>query len=236
MKLILEGKAKKIFQTKNKDVLVQYFKDSATAFNNKKKRNFKNKGVINNLISSDIFSYLAKNNVKTHFIKRINSREQLIKKLKIIPVEVVIRNYSAGSLANRLGIKRGHKLKGPLIEFYYKRDELNDPIINDEHIILLNLANKKDIEKIKKIGFKINKLLIDYFIKINLILVDYKIEFGFLKKNIILADEISPDSCRLWDLKTKRSFDKDVFRENKGNLIKSYSEILKRLKIEVENV
>ena len=174
--------------------------------------------------------------IKTHFIKRINSREQLIKKLKIIPVEVVIRNYSAGSLANRLGIKRGHKLKGPLIEFYYKRDELNDPIINDEHIILLNLANKKDIEKIKKIGFKINKLLIDYFIKINLILVDYKIEFGFLKKNIILADEISPDSCRLWDLKTKRSFDKDVFRENKGNLIKSYSEILKRLKIEVENV
>ena len=236
MKLILEGKAKKIFQTKNKDILVQYFKDSATAFNNKKKRNFKNKGIINNLISSDIFSYLTKNNIKTHLIKRINSREQLIKKLQIIPIEVVIRNYSAGSLASRLGIKKGQKLKNPLIEFYYKCDALNDPIINDEHIILLNLANKKEIERIKKVGLKINKLLLHYFSKINLILVDYKMEFGFLKKNIILADEISPDSCRLWDAKTKRSFDKDIFRENKGNLLKSYLEILKRLNIEVENV
>ena len=124
MKLILEGKAKKIFQTKNKDILVQYFKDSATAFNNKKKRNFKNKGIINNLISSDIFSYLSKNNIKTHFIKRINSREQLIKKLKIIPIEVVVRNYSAGSIVKRLGLKRGQKLKEPLIEFYYKCDQL----------------------------------------------------------------------------------------------------------------
>ena len=236
MKLILEGKAKKIFQTENKSTLIQYFKDSATAFNNKKKRNFKNKGIINNLISSDIFSYLIKNNIKTHFIKRINSREQLIKKLKIIPIEVVVRNYSAGSIVQRLGLKRGQKLKEPLIEFYYKCDQLNDPIINNDHIILLNLANKKEIERIKKIGLKINKLLIKYFKKINFVLVDYKMEFGFLKKNIILADEISPDSCRLWDIKTKQSFDKDIFRENKGNLLKSYLEVLKRLKIEVENV
>ena len=236
MKLILEGKAKKIFQTENKSTLIQYFKDSATAFNNKKKRNFKNKGIINNLISSDIFSYLSKNNIKTHFIKRINSREQLIKKLKIIPIEVVVRNYSAGSIVQRLGLKRGQKLKEPLIEFYYKCDQLNDPIINNDHIILLNLANKKEIERIKKIGLKINKLLIKYFKKINFVLVDYKMEFGFLKKNIILADEISPDSCRLWDIKTKQSFDKDIFRENKGNLLKSYLEVLKRLKIEVENV
>ena len=236
MKLILEGKAKKIFQTENKSTLIQYFKDSATAFNNKKKRNFKNKGIINNLISSDIFSYLSKNNIKTHFIKRINSREQLIKKLKIIPIEVVVRNYSAGSIVQRLGLKRGQKLKEPLIEFYYKCDQLNDPIINNDHIILLNLANKKEIERIKKIGLKINKLLIKYFKKINFVLVDYKMEFGFLKKNIVLADEISPDSCRLWDIKTKQSFDKDIFRENKGNLLKSYLEVLKRLKIEVENV
>ena len=236
MKLVLEGKAKKIFQTENKSTLIQYFKDSATAFNNKKKRNFKNKGIINNLISSDIFSYLSKNNIKTHFIKRINSREQLIKKLKIIPIEVVVRNYSAGSIVQRLGLKRGQKLKEPLIEFYYKCDQLNDPIINNDHIILLNLANKKEIERIKKIGLKINKLLIKYFKKINFVLVDYKMEFGFLKKNIILADEISPDSCRLWDIKTKQSFDKDIFRENKGNLLKSYLEVLKRLKIEVENV
>ena len=236
MKLILEGKAKKIFQTENKSTLIQYFKDSATAFNNKKKRNFKNKGIINNLISSDIFSYLSKNNIKTHFIKRISSREQLIKKLKIIPIEVVVRNYSAGSIVQRLGLKRGQKLKAPLIEFYYKCDQLNDPIINNDHIILLKLANKKEIEKIKKIGLKVNKLLIKYFKRINFVLVDYKMEFGFLKKNIILADEISPDSCRLWDIKTKQSFDKDIFRENKGNLLKSYLEILKRLKIEVENV
>ena len=236
MKLILEGKAKKIFQTKNKNVLVQYFKDSATAFNNKKKKNFKNKGVINNLISSNIYSYLNKNNIKTHFIKRLNSREQLIKKLKIIPIEVVIRNYSAGSLVKRLGIKKAEKLKKPLVELYYKCDELNDPIISDDHAILLKLANKKDIEKIKKIGLKINKLLLKYFKKINFVLVDYKMEFGFLKKDVILADEISPDSCRLWDVKTKLSFDKDIFRENKGDLLKSYLEVLKRLKIEVENV
>ncbi len=236
MKLILEGKAKKIFQTKNKSFLVQYFKDSATAFNNKKKKNFKNKGVINNLISSNIYSYLNKNNIKTHFVKRLNSREQLIKKLKIIPIEVVIRNYSAGSLVKRLGIKKDEKLKTPLVELYYKCDELNDPIISDDHAILLKLANKKDIEKIKKIGLKINKLLQKYFKKINFILVDYKMEFGFLKKDIILADEISPDSCRLWDVKTKLSFDKDIFRENKGDLLKSYLEVLKRLKIEVENV
>ena len=236
MKLILEGKAKKIFQTKNKNFLVQYFKDSATAFNNKKKKNFKNKGVINNLISSNIYSYLNKNNIKTHFIKRLNSREQLIKKLKIIPIEVVIRNYSAGSLVKRLGIKKTEKLKTPLVELYYKCDALNDPIISDDHAILLKLANKKDIEKIKKIGLKINKLLLKYFKKINFVLVDYKMEFGFLKKDIILADEISPDSCRLWDVKTKLSFDKDIFRENKGDLLKSYLEVLKRLKIEVENV
>ena len=149
---------------------------------------------------------------------------------------MVVRNYSAGSIVQRLGLKRGQKLKAPLIEFYYKCDQLNDPIINNDHIILLNLANKKEIERIKKIGLKINKLLIKYFKKINFVLVDYKMEFGFLKKNIILADEISPDSCRLWDIKTKQSFDKDIFRENKGNLLKSYLEVLKRLKIEVENV
>ena len=231
----MKEKQKKFFKLKIK-YFIQYFKDSATAFNNKKKRNFKNKGIINNLISSDIFSYLSKNNIKTHFIKRINSREQLIKKLKIIPIEVVVRNYSAGSIVQRLGLKRGQKLKEPLIEFYYKCDQLNDPIINNDHIILLNLASKKEIERIKKIGLKINKLLIKYFKKINFVLVDYKMEFGFLKKNIILADEISPDSCRLWDIKTKQSFDKDIFRENKGNLLKSYLEVLKRLKIEVENV
>ena len=221
-KKLYEGKAKIVYATNDKSLGIQHFKDSATAFNNKKRRNYKNKGIINNLISSDIFTYLTKNNIKTHFIKRISSREQLIRKLKIIPIEVVIRNFSAGSLVNRLGIKRGKKLKEPLVEFYFKCDALNDPIINDDHIILLNLANKKDIEKIKAIGLKVNKLLLKYFNNINIVLVDYKMEFGFLKKNIVLGDEISPDCCRLWDKKTKISFDKDIFRENKGNLLKSY--------------
>ena len=236
MKLILEGKAKKIFQSKNKSHLVQYFKDDATAYNNKKKKIFSNKGIINNLISSDIFDYLNKNSIKTHFIKRINNREQLIKKLKIIPIEVVIRNYAAGSLVKRLNFKRGMKLREPLIELYYKSDSLNDPIISDDHAILLNLAKKQHLNKIKRIGLKTNSLLINYFKKINFILIDFKIEFGTLKEDIILADEISPDSCRLWDKKTKVSFDKDIFREDKGDLLKSYKEVLKRLKIEEKNV
>ena len=231
MKLILEGKAKKIYQSKSKSNLVQYFKDSATAFNNKKKKEFNNKGIINNLISSDIFKYLNKNKIKTHFIEKLNDREQLIRKVKIIPIEVVVRNYAAGSLVKRLAFKRGEKFKKPLIEFYYKCDELNDPIITDDHVILLNLAKEEELIKIKKISLKINSLLIKYFKKINFILVDYKIEFGTLNKEIILADEISPDSCRLWDIKTKLSFDKDVFRENKGDLLKSYKEVIKRLKI-----
>ncbi|MBF95783.1 MAG: Phosphoribosylaminoimidazole-succinocarboxamide synthase [Alphaproteobacteria bacterium MarineAlpha9_Bin4] len=236
MKLVLEGKAKKIFQSENKSYYIQYFKDSATAFNNKKKRDFNKKGIINNLISSDIFIYLNKNNIRTHFVKKISEREQLIKKVDIIPVEVVVRNYAAGSLVKRLAIKKGKKLKTPLIEFYFKCDELDDPFISDDHITLLNLANRDDIKKIKKVSIKINNLLIKYFRKINFILVDYKLEFGILNKKIILADEISPDSCRLWDIKTKISFDKDIFRENKGNLLKSYNEIIKRLKIEVKNV
>ncbi len=231
MKLIIEGKAKKIYQSEIKSNLVQYFKDSATAFNNKKKKNFSNKGIINNLISSDIFQYLNKNKIKTHFIERLNDREQLIRKVKIIPIEVVVRNYAAGSLVKRLAFKRGEKLKKTLIELYYKYDELNDPIITDDHVILLNLAKEEELIKIKKISLKINSLLIKYFKKINFILVDYKLEFGTLNNEIILADEISPDSCRLWDIKSKLSFDKDVFRENKGDLLKSYKEVIKRLKI-----
>ena len=236
MKLLIEGKAKKIFQSKEKNILIQYFKDSATAFNNKKKKEFKNKGIINNLISSNIFNYLNKNKVNTHFIKKISSREQLIKKVKIIPLEVVVRNYSAGSIVTRLGIKRGMVFKQPLIEFYYKSDLLNDPLITDEQIFLLKLAKKQHLNKIKKISLKVNNLLVKYFKKINIVLIDYKLEFGTLHNKIILADEISPDSCRLWDTKTKLSYDKDVFRESKGNLLKSYKEIIKRLKLEEYDV
>jgi len=230
MKLLIKGKAKKIFLTKDKDVLLQYYKDDTTAFNNKKKKIYKSKGIINNFISSCIFEYLNKNKIKTHFLKKVSAREQLIKRCKIIPMEVVVRNYSAGSFTRRFNIKYGKKLKEPILEFYLKSDELNDPFMNNDHIYFLNIASEKELKKIQNITCKINTLLKDFFNKIEVILVDFKLEFGRVNNQIILADEISPDSCRLWDKKTKKSFDKDVFRENKGPLIKAYKNIYDRLK------
>jgi len=229
MKLLIEGKAKKIYQTKDKNILIQYFKDDATAFNNKKKQVFKDKGILNNAISSIIFEYLKKNKIKTHFIKKISDREQLIKKVNIIPLEVVVRNYSAGSFSKRFAIKKGTKIKNPLLEFYYKSDDLNDPIMNDDHIFYMNIVNFKELKRIKFLALKINVLLSAFFDKTSILLVDFKLEFGKYNNKILLADEISPDSCRLWDKKSKKSFDKDLFRENKGDLIKAYKKILKGL-------
>jgi len=229
MKLLIEGKAKKIYQTKDKNILIQYFKDDATAFNNKKKQVFKDKGILNNAISSIIFEYLKKNKIKTHFIKKISDREQLIKKVNIIPLEVVVRNYSAGSFSKRFAIKKGTKIKKPLLEFYYKSDDLNDPIMNDDHIFYMNIVNFKELKRIKFLALKINVLLSSFFDKTSILLVDFKLEFGKYNNKILLADEISPDSCRLWDKKSKTSFDKDLFRENKGDLIKAYKKILKGL-------
>ncbi len=229
MELITEGKAKKLFRTNNKNILLQFFKDDATAFNNKKKSIFKNKGVLNNNISAIIFSYLNKNKVKTHFIKKISDREQLIKKVDIIPMEVVIRNIAAGSIVKRFNIKKGKTLKPPIIEFYLKSDELNDPFMNDAHIHNLKIATYKEIKRISLQAFKINSLLYKLFFSVGIILVDFKLEFGRYKKSIILADEISPDSCRLWDRKTKSSLDKDLFRENKGDLISAYNKIHNKL-------
>ncbi len=229
MKLLIEGKAKKLFLTKEKNTLIQYFKDDATAFNNKKRKQFNKKGILNNSISTIIFEYLNKNNIKTHFIKKINDREQLIKKVKIIPIEVVVRNYSAGSLSKKFNIREGKKFKTPIIEHYLKSDELNDPFMNSAHITLLKLASTQEIYKINKTAMKINYLLLNLFSKIGMILVDFKMEFGREKSNLILADEISPDSCRLWDKKTKLSFDKDLFRKDKGDLIKAYEHIFVKL-------
>ncbi|MAJ24011.1 MAG: phosphoribosylaminoimidazolesuccinocarboxamide synthase [Rickettsiales bacterium] len=229
MKLLVEGKAKKVFLTKERNKLLQYFKDDTTAFNNKKKKVFKNKGILNNYISSIIFEYLNKNKIKTHFIKRISDREQIIKKLKIIPLEVVVRNYAAGSIAKRFNLKHGIKFKTPIIEFYYKSDELNDPFMNADHIMYLKLASITEINKIKRISIKINNLLSKLFLEANIILVDFKLEYGWYKNDILLADEISPDSCRLWDKKLKSSLDKDLFRQNKGGLIEAYENIFNKL-------
>ena len=229
MKLLIEGKAKKIFSTKDKNTLVQYFKDDATAFNNKKRKQFKSKGILNNSISALIFKYLNENRIKTHFIKKISEREQIIKKVKIIPLEVVIRNYSAGSISDKFKIKKGKKFKEPIIEFFLKSDELNDPFMNSAHIKLLNIATAKEIRYLRKLALKINILLIKLFSKIGIILVDFKLEFGKSNNAIILADEISPDNCRLWDKKSKLSLDKDLFRHDKGNLIDAYKYIHTKL-------
>ena len=229
MKLLIEGKAKKIFSTKDKNTLVQYFKDDATAFNNKKRKQFKSKGILNNSISALIFKYLNENRIKTHFIKKISEREQIIKKVKIIPLEVVVRNYSAGSISDKFKIKQGKKFKEPIIEFFLKSDELNDPFMNSAHIKLLNIATAKEIKYLKKLALKVNILLIKLFSKIGIILVDFKLEFGKSNNEIILADEISPDNCRLWDKKSKLSLDKDLFRHDKGDLINAYEYIHTKL-------
>ena len=229
MKLLIEGKAKKIFSTKDKNTLVQYFKDDATAFNNKKRKQFKSKGILNNSISALIFKYLNENRIKTHFIKKISEREQIIKKVKIIPLEVVVRNYSAGSISDKFKIKQGKKFKEPVIEFFLKSDELNDPFMNSAHIKLLNIATAKEIRYLIKLALKINILLIKLFSKIGIILVDFKLEFGRSNNEIILADEISPDNCRLWDKKSKLSLDKDLFRQDKGDLINAYEYIHTKL-------
>ncbi len=230
MKIILEGKAKRLLSTKNKNEIIQHFTDNATAFNNKKHFLYKNKGVLNNHISSEIFQYMNKNNIKTHFIKKINEREQLVRKVNIIPIEFVIRNYIAGSLQKKFNLTKGDKIRRPIMELYLKSDALNDPFINEDHVYMLNLAKKNDMEKITKMAFKINKLLINFFLEIKIVLIDFKLEFGRLGNEILLADEISPDNCRLHDMVSKSSLDKDVFRENKGDLILAYKKVFNRIR------
>ena len=232
-KKLYEGKAKIIYATNDKDLVIQYFKDDATAFNNKKKSQINEKGILNNKMSEVIMQKLKSSGIETHFIERISEREQLIKKVKIFPLEVVVRNIAAGSICKRLGLKEGLILKKSLIEFFYKCDELDDPLITREHIEMFGWASKNDMKKITSLTFKINTVLSKLFGSINLKLVDFKIEFGkysFGKKyKIILADEISPDSCRLWDAKTNKSLDKDRFRKDLGNIKEAYEEVAQRL-------
>ena len=232
---IYEGKAKILYSTENENFLVQYFKDDATAFNAQKKAVIEGKGVLNNVISEFIMLKLAEENIPTHFIKRLDKREQLIKKVKIIPLEVIIRNISAGSMAKRLGIEEGRELLAPIFEICYKDDALGDPLINDDHAInVLKIINKNQLQEIKYYSLKINEILQKIFKNIGIKLVDFKIEFGFdveNKNQILLADEISPDSCRLWDENTSEKLDKDRFRRDLGGLVEAYQEVANRLKI-----
>ena len=236
-KKIYEGKAKIIYETNDNEIVIQHFKDDATAFNNLKKANVEGKGVLNNRISEYILSNLSQCGIKTHLIKRINMREQLIKKAEIFPIEFIVRNIATGSLSKRLGISEGTVLEYPLLEYCLKNDELNDPIISKEHIYNFNWATEKEIKKIDKITLRINDLLIGLFRGIGIKLVDFKIEFGKIwnKRNeeseIVLADEISPDTCRLWDAKTEKKLDKDRFRKDLGNIIEGYQEVARRLGI-----
>ncbi|MCV2500956.1 phosphoribosylaminoimidazolesuccinocarboxamide synthase [Melissococcus plutonius] len=228
--LIYIGKAKKIYYTNDTDILRVVYLDQITALNGLKKDKMIGKGQLNNQISSLIFNYLNQFEVPNHFIKQINRQEQLVKKVEIILLEVVVRNYAAGSLSERLGIEEGSELTFPVLEFYYKKDKLGDPMINDNHIQLLNIATKNEINQIKQMALTINQLLLKLFDQLSIRLIDFKLEFGRDKDGkILLADEISPDTCRLWDKQTNERLDKDLYRKDKGNVLPVYQQVLQRL-------
>jgi len=231
-KKLYEGKAKIIFATEEKNLVIQHFKDDATAFNNQKKSVIDGKGILNNRISEHILNNLGQIGIKNHLVKRLNMREQLVHHVKIIPIEFIVRNIATGSLTKRLGIEDGSVLERPLIEYCLKNDELGDPIVSREHILTFNWLNIVELDLISKELLRINDFLQGLFRGIGIKLVDFKVEFGKTNENkIILADEISPDTCRLWDASTEKKLDKDRFRQNLGNLIEAYQEVARRLGI-----
>lgn len=233
--LVYEGKAKQLFKTEESGVLRVAYKDDATALNGVRKESFTGKGELNNQITALIFSYLEEAGIRSHFIRAISETEQLVKEVSIIPLEVVVRNVIAGSLAKRLGKEEGEKIPSAIVEFYYKEDALDDPFINDDHVLYLEIATTNEMEVIRKAARSINEVLQVLFNQMNITLIDFKLEFGRdADGNILLADEISPDTCRLWDKETKQKLDKDVFRRNIGNLTDVYTEVLNRLK-QVQN-
>jgi len=234
-KKLYEGEAKIIYATSDKNLVIQYFKDDATAFNNLKKTTIEGKGVLNNRISEHILNNLSQIGIKNHLVKRLNMREQIIKFVEIIPIEFIVRNVATGSITKRLGVEDGTILKHPLLEFCLKDDKLGDPLIAEEHILAFDWATKQELEKVKKMILRINDFMIGMFRGVGIKLIDFKLEFGRLKSNgkteVILADEISPDTCRLWDSITDKKLDKDRFRKNLGDLIPAYTEVAKRLGI-----
>ncbi|MEM6497679.1 MAG: phosphoribosylaminoimidazolesuccinocarboxamide synthase [Pseudomonadota bacterium] len=230
---IYEGKAKVLYEGPEPGTLIQHFKDDATAFNNQKHAQIDGKGVINNRISEFVFERLGEIGVPTHFIRRLNMREQLIREVEIIPLEVVVRNVAAGSIAQRLGLDEGMPLPRSIIEFYYKNDDLQDPLVSEEHITAFGWSNPAELDEIMQLALRVNDFLVGLFLGVGIRLVDFKIEFGRLWDNeqlrIILADEISPDSCRLWDIETDNKLDKDRFRRDLGDVLEAYQEVARRL-------
>ena len=228
--LLYEGKAKRLYTTDKEDILFVEYKDSATAFNGEKKAEIAGKGTLNNRITSLLFEKLKAAGIDSHFVEQLSDHEQLVKKVDIIPIEVVVRQVAAGSLAKRLGLEEGVELVRPIVEFYFKDDELGDPLITEEHIEILNIASQEEVLALYEKGLQVNEVLTQFFKEIGVILVDFKLEFGRDDKgNVLLADEISPDTCRLWDEKTKQKLDKDVFRRDLGQLTDAYEIILSRL-------
>lgn len=226
---LYEGKAKKVYLTDDPDVLIVDYKDDATAFNGEKKGTIVGKGAINNRMSNYLFKQLEKEGIPTHLIEELSDRETAVKKVSIVPLEVIVRNVAAGSFSKRLGVPEGTEFTEPTIEFSYKNDELGDPLINEYFARALNLASWDEIETIKKYAFKINEVLKEFFLVAELRLIDFKIEFGRYHGTIILADEISPDTCRLWDVHTNEKLDKDRFRRDLGNVEEAYQEVMKRI-------
>ena len=227
---LYEGKAKKVFATDDPNLVIVDYKDDATAFNGLKKGSIAGKGVINNVMSNHMFQLLEKQGVPTHFVEQLSERETLVKKVSIVPLEVIIRNISAGSFAKRFGVEEGIVFDEPTIEFSYKNDDLGDPLMNAYHAVALKAATREEIETIKSMVFKVNEVMKQYFDSLNVILVDFKLEFGKTADGkIVLADEISPDTCRLWDKTTKEKLDKDRFRRDLGGVEEAYQEIMKRV-------
>ncbi len=227
--LLYEGKAKKVYLTDNEDQLIVDYKDDATAFNGLKKGSIENKGVVNNRMTNLVFKMLEKKGIPTHLIEEISDRETIVKKVEIVPLEVIVRNVAAGSFSKRFGVEEGTALLSPTLEFCYKNDDLGDPMINDYQIYALGLATREEIAQISDMTFKINEALCEFFKELNIKLIDFKIEFGRYHGQIILADEISPDTCRLWDAETNEKLDKDRFRRDMGNVEGAYAEVFKRL-------
>ncbi|MGL4654658.1 MAG: phosphoribosylaminoimidazolesuccinocarboxamide synthase [Sarcina sp.] len=228
--MLYEGKAKRIFRTDDENKVVVYYKDDATAFNGEKKSEIGDKGILNNAITSVIFTMLRENGIRTHFIEKLSDREQLCEKVEIIPLEVIVRNVAAGSMAKRLGLEEGFELKTTVLELSYKDDSLGDPLINDYHAVGIGATTFEELDKIYDMTKKINELLKTFFIKQNIKLIDFKIEFGRNKDGeVVLADEISPDTCRFWDATTNEKLDKDRFRRDMGNVKDAYVEILNRI-------
>lgn len=229
LEMIYEGKAKKVFKTNDEKKYIVEYKDDATAFNGEKKGTIIGKGVVNNKMTAALFALLEKEGIPTHQIELLNDRESLVKAVKILPLEVIVRNVAAGSLSKRLGLEEGYVMKETVLEFSYKNDDLGDPMINDYHIKAMGFATDEQLEMVKSYALKVNEVLKKFFLGINIILIDFKLEFGIYDNMVILADEISPDTCRLWDAETNKKLDKDRFRRDLGGVEEVYQEVLSRI-------